>query len=122
MKILVLGSGGREHALVWKLKQSPRASEIFCASGNAGTARIARYANTEVVVEVDAPSGAFLVLNDVWHSWWRADVDNVPADILKANVLFRAVQVAPGKHVVRFTFHPFDGALNELTRKLGFGA
>src|SRR5439155_21755439 len=40
MKILVVGSGGREHALAWKLKQSPHAKRIFCAPGNAGTAEI----------------------------------------------------------------------------------
>jgi len=41
MKILVLGSGGREHALVWKLRQSPRVDALFCAPGNAGTAQLA---------------------------------------------------------------------------------
>jgi phosphoribosylamine---glycine ligase len=40
MKILVIGSGGREHALTWKLRQSPHAERIFCAPGNAGTAEI----------------------------------------------------------------------------------
>src|SRR2546423_550331 len=41
MKILVIGGGGREHALVWKLKQSAAVDRIFCAPGNAGTAAIA---------------------------------------------------------------------------------
>jgi len=41
MKILVVGSGGREHALAWKLKQSPRVSGVFCAPGNAGISGVA---------------------------------------------------------------------------------
>jgi phosphoribosylamine---glycine ligase len=49
MKILVVGSGGREHALCWKLAQSPRRPTIFCAPGNAGTAAIAR--NTPIAAE-----------------------------------------------------------------------
>lgn len=41
MKILVIGSGGREHALAWKLRQSPQVERIFCAPGNSGTSEIA---------------------------------------------------------------------------------
>ena len=42
MKILVIGSGGREHALVWKIAQSSMVSEIFCAPGNAGIEEMAK--------------------------------------------------------------------------------
>ncbi len=39
MKVLVIGSGGREHALVWKLRQSPRVAQVFCLPGNGGICR-----------------------------------------------------------------------------------
>ena len=48
MKVLVIGSGGREHALAWKLAQSPRISEVLVAPGNAGTATEARCRNVDV--------------------------------------------------------------------------
>ena len=41
MRVLVIGGGGREHALVWKISQSPKVTDIYCAPGNAGTAEIA---------------------------------------------------------------------------------
>jgi phosphoribosylamine---glycine ligase len=41
MNILIIGSGGREHALAWKIRQSPRVKRVFCAPGNAGIAQVA---------------------------------------------------------------------------------
>ncbi|WP_341921420.1 phosphoribosylamine--glycine ligase [Hydrocarboniphaga effusa] len=51
MKVLVIGSGGREHALAWKLAQSPNVNEVVVAPGNPGTAREARCRNVNVAVE-----------------------------------------------------------------------
>ena len=41
MKILIVGGGGREHALAWKIAKSPEVEQIFCAPGNAGIAEVA---------------------------------------------------------------------------------
>ena len=48
MNILVIGSGGREHALAWKLAQSPKAQKVYVAPGNGGTARDARLVNVPI--------------------------------------------------------------------------
>jgi phosphoribosylamine--glycine ligase len=55
MKVLVIGGGGREHALAWKAAQSPRVSEVLVAPGNAGTAREPKCRNLPVAAE-DVPA------------------------------------------------------------------
>ena len=55
MNILVIGSGGREHAITWKLKQSPRVKEIYCAPGNGGIAQMAQ------CIDIDAADMAGLL-------------------------------------------------------------
>ncbi|MGB2706346.1 MAG: phosphoribosylamine--glycine ligase [Candidatus Omnitrophota bacterium] len=53
MKVLVIGQGGREHAIAWKIKQSPRVKKLYCAPGNGGTAGIA----TNIPVKADDAKG-----------------------------------------------------------------
>ena len=63
MNILVIGSGGREHALAWKLAQSVRVQKVYVAPGNGGTALDPRLEN----VSVSSPSelADFAVANDI---------------------------------------------------------
>ena len=63
IKILVIGSGAREHAIAWKLSQSPLCEALFCAPGNAGTAQ---YAENIAIADTDVPAlVAFAVENEV---------------------------------------------------------
>ena len=103
------------------LEQAPVGFSRAAAAGTSGTARLTRYANTEVVVEVETPAGGILLLNDVWHPWWRATVDGADTAIMKADVIFRAVVVPRGRHTVRFSFHPFTSAVAEMAGKVTNG-
>ncbi len=87
-------------------------------SGSPGSARLMRYGNTDIEVEVNARSSGILVLNDVWHPWWRATIDGAETEVMRANVIFRAIAVPPGRHTVRFTFEPLRGAWRELRAKV----
>jgi hypothetical protein len=99
------------------LEKAPRAASLTMFE-TAGTARLTRYTNTVVEIAVDSPNGGIVLLNDVWHPWWRAAIDGVETEVLRANVLFRAVQVPPGQFTVRFSFAPLRGAWQELREKV----
>ena len=49
MKILIVGGGGREHAIAWKLAKSPKVEKMYCAPGNAGIAEVAECVNIGVM-------------------------------------------------------------------------
>lgn len=66
MKILLLGSGGREHSLAWKINQSDRCTHLYCAPGNAGLAQIA----TCLTLNIDSP-------HDVVEACQRHNIDFV---------------------------------------------
>ena len=83
----------------------------------ATRARILSYRNTQVSVEATSETAGWLVLHDTWHPQWHVEVDGKPAELLRANVIFRAVAIPAGKHVVTFTFRPFEGLLKELLAK-----
>lgn len=87
--------------------------------GTGGTARIMRYGQTEIVIAVEAPRGGVLLLNDVWHPWWFAEVDGEPARILRANGIFRAVLLPDGARQVTFRFEPALGLIRRALEKRG---
>ena len=101
------------------LERTPRALNNRAGSSGAQIA-IETYRNTDVTIAVSSDAGGFVVLNDAWHPWWFAFVDETPVEMLRANVIFRAVQVPPGRHRVRFAFRPFAGAYDQIVRRMGF--
>ena len=59
-----------------------------------------------IIVETDATRPGILVLTDTFYPGWRVTVDDTPADLLRANYLFRGVYVPAGVHRIEFTYHP----------------
>jgi hypothetical protein len=71
-------------------------------------AEIASWHPDRVEVDVDAVQPGVLVLHDAYYPGWVVEVDGTPAPLLRANVLFRGVEVAEGRHRVVFRFAPFS--------------
>ena len=77
------------------------------AAAPKGSATITRYQDDRVTLSVDTPGPGVVVLNDIVYPGWRVLVDGQPAPVLRANLIFRGVEVGPGHHTVDFSFHPF---------------
>ena len=67
---------------------------------------VVAYDSSRVVLQVDSPAAAYLVLNEAFYPGWEATVNDAPTTILRANLLFRAVAVPAGESAVVFRFEP----------------
>jgi len=72
----------------------------------APSAPITSYEDNAVTIEADTTAPGVLVLHDLYYPGWTAQVDGKPEPVLRANILFRGVQLAPGHHAVTFRFEP----------------
>jgi hypothetical protein len=73
-----------------------------------GSAKIASYRRNEVVLSVETDRNSVVVLHDIYYPGWEAYVDGKRQPILRANLLFRGVEVGPGRHLVEFRFRPLS--------------
>jgi hypothetical protein len=88
----------------------PSASYAGAISGatSAGNARIAAWSPARIEIDVDSTLGGVLALHETWYPGWIAEIDGKRVPIMRADVLFRAVEVPAGRHRVVFRFVPFS--------------
>lgn len=89
--------------------ETPPARRLWLASTSAyGGARIVSWSAARVVVDVTAPTAGVLVLHDIYYPGWRATLDGRAVPVLRADTLFRGVEIPLGKHRVVFEFAPLS--------------
>jgi hypothetical protein len=94
----------------------PARSYGAALNASAGTARIAMWRPDRIEIEADSERGGMLALHDTYYPGWVAEIDGHAAPILRADVLFRGLELPPGRHHVTFRFAPF--ALDNLKSAL----
>jgi hypothetical protein len=90
-----------------RLERLPRRAGVPGAPA-APSVRILHDGASSVVLEAALRDDGILVLRDTFDPSWRATVDGLPAEVVRANGLHRAVALPPGKHVIRFSYRPRD--------------
>jgi hypothetical protein len=98
----------REWVLLEESPSDGAPAQVEDATGTTGTTsvRIVERRDTRVVVEKTGPDPGFVLLTDAFYPGWIASVDDEPARLLRADVMFRAVRVGSGTRRVVFEYHP----------------
>lgn len=94
----------------------PRGNYASAGATFRGTARIVSWRPNRVEIDVDSDLGGVLALHDTWYPGWIAEIDGARAPILRADVLFRGLEVPAGRHRITFRYLPFsfDNLLDAL--------
>jgi uncharacterized membrane protein YfhO len=92
----------------------PSASYIGAMSGSS--ARIAAWSPARIEIDVNSLLGGVLALHETWYPGWIAEIDGRRVPIMRADVLFRGVEVPAGRHRVVFRYVPFS--LDNLSNAL----
>ncbi len=105
---------GQDRGRTASLDKTPGTGNTLyqAAAEDQGQARVAivKYADSFVAIDVDAPKPGIVVLHDLFYPGWEAFVDGNKKPVLRANILFRGVEVPAGRHRVAFSFRPVSFA------------
>ncbi len=101
-----LGEPTFDPARLVLLAPGPGAEPLAADSPNDGVATLEISAPEQLRIRTRAASPAYLVVSDSWFPGWGAAVDGTDVPIVRANLLFRAVRLAPGEHVVELRYEP----------------
>lgn len=82
--------------------------KAYAADESAGAARTSAWRPDRVEIETDSQLGGMLALHDLYYPGWIAEIDRARVPVLRADVLFRGVEVPAGHHRVVFSFRPFS--------------
>ncbi len=91
-----------------RFQTASHAGQELDQSASLAHAAIVNYADNLVEIDADAPTAGIVVLHDLFYPGWEARVDGNKEPVLRANILFRGVEVPAGHHRVVFSFHPMS--------------
>jgi len=104
--------------------ETPPSGRIWrmAAASRDGEARLTSWRADRIEIDVSAPTAGVLVLHDTFYPGWTASVSGAPAPILRADTLFRGVEIPAGTHRVVMTFEPLSlpNLLTAVRWLLGF--